>query len=50
MSTVAKLAKQAAERDKKTAKEEKTLSKNHKAYVTNAPTPSKQDVGFKNTR
>jgi hypothetical protein len=50
MSTVQKLAKQASERDKKTQKEEKTLSKNHKSYVTNAPVPSRQDTNFKNTR
>jgi hypothetical protein len=48
--SVQQLAKKAGERDKKTQKEEKTLTKKHKDHVTNAPVPSRQDTGFKNTR
>lgn len=48
--SVAQLRAEAKARDKKTAKEEKTLTKNHKSYVTNKPTPSRMDTNFKNTR
>lgn len=48
--SVRSLTAQANKRDKQTAAEERTLTKNHKQHVTNAPTPSRQDVNFKNTR
>lgn len=48
--SVKKLTAQANNRDRQTAKEEKTLTKKHNASAVNRPTPSRIDTGFKNTR